>query len=101
MARISAWALAALLMLPVYGRAADDCERGQTEPQQRGQQQADPKNAADQGHQRPPHWWIDPERRQQLAITDAQSKQVEEIWQKSLPDLRKFRDQLMTLDNQV
>jgi Spy/CpxP family protein refolding chaperone len=109
MARISAWALAALLMLPVYARAADDvCERGQA-PQQRGQQpdtkqdpKQDPKNGrGDQGHQPPPHWWSDPQLRQQLAITDAQSKAVEDIWQKSLPDLRKFRDQLMTLDDQV
>jgi len=104
MARTSAWALAALLILPVYGRAADLCERTQGQPQQRAQQQQqpDPKNGrGDQGHQRPPHWWIDPERRQQLAITDAQSKQVEEIWQKSLPELRKFRDQLISLDEQV
>ena len=104
MARISAWALAALLMLPVYGRAADDaCERNQTQqPRTQQTQQPDPKaGRGDQGHQPPPHWWSDPQLRQQLAITDTQSKMVEDIWQKSLPDLRKFRDQLMTLDEQV
>lgn len=101
MARYSAVALATLLMLPVYGRAADICERAQT--QQARPQQQDTKNApGDQGHQPPRrHWWSDPELRQQLAITDPQSKAVEEIWQKSLPDLRKFRDQLMSLDDQV
>jgi len=102
MARISACALAALLMLPVYTEAADGvCEHGQAQPpqQQRGPQDA--KNGGGEQHQPPPHWWIDPQLRQQLAITDAQSKAVEEIWQKSLPDLRKFRDQLISLDDQV
>src|SRR5579872_4583407 len=104
MARISAWALAALLMLPVYGRAADEvCERAQTQQARTpASQQPDPKAGRDdQGHQPPPHWWSDPQLRQQLAITDTQSKLVEEIWQKSLPDLRKYRDQLVTLDDQV
>jgi Spy/CpxP family protein refolding chaperone len=93
----------------VYSRAGEVCWRaGQTgqplAPQQPGQQpQPNTKNGngPDQGHQPRPHWWTDPQLRQQLAITDAQSKAVEEIWQKTLPDLRKFRDQLMSLDEQV
>ena len=105
MARISAWALAALLMLPVYSRAADDvCEHGQPPADQaRPQQpQQDAKSSgSDQGHQRPPHWWMDPQLRQQLSTTDGQSKNVEEIWQKSLPELRKLRGQLMALQDQV
>jgi len=105
MARISACALAMLLMLPMYGRAGEVCLHGQAQqpkPQQPQQQQQDAKNGrGDQGHQRPPHWWIDPERRQQLGITDTQSKQVEEIWQKSLPELRKLRSQLDALQDQV
>ena len=91
MARYSALALAALLSLPMYAQAAAVCER-QPPQQARGQQP---------GQQHPPHWWIDPQLRQQLSITDAQSKQVEEIWQKSLPDLRKLRDQLNALEDQV
>jgi len=80
----------------------------QQQPQQQAQQppprgqQPDNKNGngrGDSGH--PPHWWIDPQLRQQLAITDAQSKAVEEIWQKTLPDLKKFRDQLTAADDQV
>ena len=110
MTRYAAWALAALLILPVYSRAGEVCWRaGQTaqppQPQQRGQQpQPDAKNGSgrgDQGHQPRRRWWSDPELRQQLAITDAQSKAVEEIWQKTVPDLRKFRDQLNALDEQV
>lgn len=112
MARISAWALAALLILPVYSRAADDvCERAQAQPpQQRGQQQQpqqqpqqpDAKNGrGDQGRQPPPKWWIDTQPRQQLGITDSQSKQVEDIWQKSLPELRNSWHQLRELEDQV
>jgi Spy/CpxP family protein refolding chaperone len=85
----------------MYTRAAvtdDVCERQAQQQQQRGQQQ-DSKGGPDQGH--PPHWWIDPQLRQQLGITDAQSKAVEAIWQQSLPDLRKLRDQLVALDGQV
>jgi Spy/CpxP family protein refolding chaperone len=104
----------------VYGRAEEACVRGQSQPpkpqqstpqqstqQQPPQQQApqppppDAKNGGDQAHQRPPHWWIEPQLRQQLAITDSQSKSVEEIWQKSLPELRKLRTQLMALQEQV
>ena len=102
MARYAAWALAALLILPVYSRAADDvCERGQAQQAQqtRGQQADNKGGRSEQGH--PPHWWIDPQLRQQLGITDSQSKLVEDIWQKTLPDLRRWRDQLMSLDDQV
>ncbi len=114
MARCSALAVAALLSLPMYAQAApvgvstnDACERAQPQ-QQRGQppvqqapQQADAKGGRGDQHQRPPHWWIEPQLRQQLAINDAQSKQIEDIWQKSLPDLRKLREQLIALQDQV
>jgi Spy/CpxP family protein refolding chaperone len=91
----------------MYARAADACERTQAQQPPRPQQaqpqaaQPDTKNGRGDQRQPPPHWWSDPQLRQQLAITDAQSKLVEDIWQKSLPDLRKYRDQLMTLDEQV
>jgi Spy/CpxP family protein refolding chaperone len=97
----------------MYVEAAEVCEHGQAQgpqarPQQPPQQPPQPtpsqdsKNGTgDQGHQRPPHWWIDAQLRQQLAITDGQSRSVEEIWQKSLPELRKLRGQLTTLQDQV
>jgi Spy/CpxP family protein refolding chaperone len=92
----------------MYASAAE-CEHGQAQQPRAQQQQQQPpppqdaKNGrSDQGqHQPRPHWWSDPQLRQQLAVTDLQSKQVEEIWQKTLPELRKFRDQLMSLDEQV
>jgi Spy/CpxP family protein refolding chaperone len=99
-------ALAALLSLPMYAQAAmsdDVCERAQAQqPQQQQQQRGQqPDSNGGRGNQHQPHWWIDPQLRQQLGITDAQSKAVEEIWQKSLPELRKFRDQLNALEDQV
>lgn len=104
MARYSALALAALLSLPIYARADDVCERSQAPQQGRSQQQQDAKNGrGDQGqpHQPPPKWWIDPQLRQQLGITDGQSKQVDEIWQRMLPDLRKLREQLDKLEGDL
>ena len=106
MARTSALALAALLMLPIYGRAAEMCFHAQAQqarPQQAQPQAATPdaKNGRGDERQPPPHWWSDPQLRQQLAITDSQSKQVEEIWQKSLPDLRKLWHQLNALEEQA
>jgi len=105
MARISALALTALLVLPMYARAADVCEHGQAQQARSQQPPPSPQQDAKNGrgdHQPPPSpWWTDPQLRQQLGITDAQSKQVEEIWQKNLPDLRKLWHQLRDLDDQV
>jgi Spy/CpxP family protein refolding chaperone len=98
MARHAAWALTALLILPVYGRAAESCDRNQP-PQQRGSQTDPQRNGKpDQGHQSPPKWWIDPQLRAQLGVTDQQSKAVDEVWQKSLPKLREARERLDGLE---
>src|SRR5215831_18481496 len=95
MARYAAWALTALLILPVYSRAGEVCIHNQP-PQQRGAQgaQGAQNDARAQGHQPRPKWWIDPHLRQQLSITDAQSKAVDEIWQKSALRLHELRMQL-------
>lgn len=99
MARYSAVALAALLMLPMYGRAEELCVPGQQ--QARGAQTDSRGAQPDPGHKPPPKWWIDPQLRQQLAITDVQSKLIEDIWEKSLPDLRKLHQQLTAFEDQV
>jgi Spy/CpxP family protein refolding chaperone len=99
MARYAAWALTALLILPVYARGSEWCERNQS-PQQRASQADAQKNGrGDQGHQPPPKWWIDPQLRAQLGVTDAQSKAVDEVWQKSLPKLREARENLDKLED--
>jgi Spy/CpxP family protein refolding chaperone len=88
MARQIAWALAVLLLVPVASRAAEWCERDQASQQRGGQGHSGDKNS---DHKPPPKWWIDPQLRADLAITDAQSAAVDDIWQKSLPTLRDAR----------
>jgi Spy/CpxP family protein refolding chaperone len=51
-----------------------------------------------EGHPSPPKWWIDPKMRAELGITDQQSAAVEQIWQKSVPDLREARAKLDKLE---
>jgi Spy/CpxP family protein refolding chaperone len=91
MASHIAWAVAALLLVPATSRGSDRCDRDQP-PQQRGAQPtSDKAHEKDSDHKSPPKWWIDPQLRAELAITDAQSAAVDDIWQKSLPQLRDGR----------
>jgi Spy/CpxP family protein refolding chaperone len=88
--------VAALLLVPASGGASDWCGKDQPPQQQRG---ADPvaghsKDGKDSDHKPQPKWWIDPQLRAELGVTDAQSAAVEEVWQKSLPLLRDRRGQL-------
>jgi len=83
----------------VYGQAAESCDRGQP-GQQRGAQ-ADPQRNGqpDQGHQPRPKWWIDPQLRAQLGVTDQQSKAVDEVWQQTAPKLHDAWRRLDQLEN--
>ena len=95
MARYTAWAFAALLLVPAESRAYDWCDWPQAP--QRGAPASDQSahgKDRDPDHKPPPKWWIDPQLRAELAITDAQSALVEDVWQKSLPKLRDGRDLL-------
>jgi Spy/CpxP family protein refolding chaperone len=94
MVRKTAWALAALLLIPASGRASEWCD--QQPPQQRGNQPPSQQagQPADKDHKPRPKWWIDPKLRAELGVTDAQSAAVEAEWQKSLPKLRDGRGQL-------
>ena len=94
MVRQIAWALAGLLLVPAESRAYDWCEWAQA-AQRGGQPTSQPSHDKDKDrdsdHKPPPKWWIDPQLRAELAITDAQSAAVEDVWQKSLPKLRDGR----------
>lgn len=92
MASHIAWAVAALLLVPATSRGSERCDRDQP-PQQRPAQppSGQPAHEKDSDHKSPPKWWIDPQLRAELAITDAQSAAVDDIWQKSLPKLRDGR----------
>lgn len=101
MARHLPWALAALLLIPVPGRAAGLCVRDQA-AQQRAQPPASPHpgdTPGDKGQDHPPKWWIDPKLRAELGITDQQSAAVDKIWEKSLPPLREGRQRLEKLED--
>jgi Spy/CpxP family protein refolding chaperone len=94
MARHIAWAFAALLLVPAESRAYDWCDWAPA-PEQRGPQQPGrSEHDKDSDHKPPPKWWIDPQLRSELGITDAQSTAVEDVWQKSLPKLRDGRGEL-------
>jgi Spy/CpxP family protein refolding chaperone len=87
--RQTAWALAALLLIPASGRASETCGHDQATPQGKTQQATKPGDKS--GEHRPAKWWIDPALRAELGITDAQSAAVEDVWQKSVPKLRDGR----------
>ena len=98
-----AWACAALLFAAAPGRAAEACDA--TQPQQQrsggpGHQKGSPK-PPDQpapDKQGPKKWWIDPEMRAELAITEQQSAAIEQVWQKSFAERAATRDRLEKLD---
>ena len=83
-----AWACAALLLASSPGQAAEACDATQQQPQQRssGNQAhpgAKPSDQAAAEKQPRKKWWIDPADRAELGITDQQSAQIEQVWQKS------------------
>ena len=111
MARNIAWVVAALLLVPVPGRAAglSDTEPGICEKAQAAQQRGgnppagarSDKPDSKPGDKRPERakWWIDPKLRAELGITDQQSSAVELVWQKSAPALRELREKLTKLED--
>jgi Spy/CpxP family protein refolding chaperone len=88
--RQTAWALAALLLIPASGRASEYCGHDQAAQQPKAQQANKPDDKPDKGndHKGPKKWWIDPALRAEIGITDAQSAAVEDVWQKNAPKLR-------------
>jgi Spy/CpxP family protein refolding chaperone len=93
MARFVAWAFAALLLVPAAGSAAE-CEKGQ------GGAPAAQQNGSKSGSE-PRKFWVDARLRAELAITDAQSAQIELIWQKGLAQRSETRHKLEQLEAQL
>jgi Spy/CpxP family protein refolding chaperone len=104
MARPLPLALAALLSVaaPAAG-AAELCgaaqQRAGQPPAGRNDKPADKPGGRGDDHQPPKKWWVDPQDRANLGITDQQSALVEQIWQKSLPGLREAREKLTKLED--
>lgn len=80
MHRQFAWVLAALLSLPAaaYGGAPGLQREPENHPT-KTQRPQDPNRWK---------WWINPEHRQELGITDAQSTEIDQIFESSMPAQR-------------
>lgn len=106
MARHFVWAFAALMFVSTSSRAAGLCDAAQqgagilSTAKAKGDRPADDERRGqkDGVHQGPKKWWIDPQLRAELGITDQQSAAVDQVWQKSLPKLREAREQLEKLE---
>lgn len=105
MARQITCAFAVLMFLATAAGAAELCEATQqraggastAKPKSDKSAQDDKKPGAHQGP--PKKWWIDPQLRAELGITDQQSALVEQVWQKSRPKLREAWEQLEKLED--
>jgi Spy/CpxP family protein refolding chaperone len=98
MARHIGWALAAVLLAPTAGLArASACG-----PVPQLQQPGHPGERDGRGDrsQAPPQkkWWLDPQDRADLGITNPQSAAIDQIWQKSMPKLIETGEQVDKLD---
>jgi Spy/CpxP family protein refolding chaperone len=94
MVRQLSWALAALLLIPVFPVAANACEHSSDAVY------AQPPGGPKPGGQdrRPPRWWADEPERTELGITDQQSAAIEQIWQNTFPRLKDLRERLDQLE---
>jgi Spy/CpxP family protein refolding chaperone len=101
MVRLVIWTCAALLFAGLPVRAAEICEASQQRanapaphPQGDGKRPDQPPPGRD-GRKK---WWIDPELRAELGISDQQSAALDQIWQKSLPHRTELADRFDKLD---
>src|SRR5262245_23510394 len=105
MASRTAWIFAAVLACAMPASASSWCEQGAAQkPEQaargtegRGQ---DGKSEGKKDEHRMP-WWKAPETRAELGISDKQSKDIDDIFQATLPSLRAAKEELDKLDDAV
>jgi Spy/CpxP family protein refolding chaperone len=94
MTRLSGFLCAALLFASAPARAAD-CDPAQQRPAAQPQGKNDTgQSGQPSGRQGPKKWWIEAESRKELGITDQQSAQIEQVWQRSLGQRAETRDRL-------
>jgi len=96
MARYAAWAFAALLLYPAPASADALCEKGQAQAKA-GSASKPSDGKPDEGHP-PPKFWVDPKLRAEFGITDQQSKDIEAIWNKGLPQRTETRARVDKLE---
>jgi Spy/CpxP family protein refolding chaperone len=92
---------AALLFAASTAHAAEICEGGQQAgTKAQGHQKGDKRpDQPPQGRDGRKKWWVDPELRAELGITDQQSAGIEQVWQKSLAKRAELGDRLQKLDD--
>ena len=92
MARHFAWALLAMFVAVPASAAAPQQGADVTQSESHGRQEEKNRESRSQDQNRV-KWWIDPERRKEFGITDAQSAQIDEIFESTMPDQRaKWRE---------
>jgi Spy/CpxP family protein refolding chaperone len=93
MSRHFAWVLLVAFLGATGANAAPLCE------QQRGDGRK-PDAAQEEG---PPRWkwWLHPETRKELRLTDQQTKKINEVWESTAPKLREKWHELEKLEDEL
>ena len=95
MARQFAWMLAAALLAGSTSLAQD---RQTEQPKEKDKDRQSRDSRQDQNRWK---WWINPEHRKELGITDEQSKQIDEIFESMFPKQRAIYREAEKLESQV
>ena len=110
MASRTVWIFAAALACAMPASATTPCEQGAPpKPEQqgapaRGADSKGPEGRGPDGRGKDEHrmpWWKSPDTRTELGISDKQSKDIDDIFQATLPSLRAAKDELDKLDDAV
>ena len=100
MTRLLGFLCAALLFASGPARAAETCDAAQQRGGAPASQKNDkaPSDKSASGHEGRKKFWMDPELRAQLGITDQQSAAIEQVWQRSYEQRRGLNDRLDKAD---
>jgi len=104
MTRRTAWVFAAALVCASPTAADTLCDQAQRPDQGRSAAPQQPQQPGTDGRGGGEHrvpWWKAPDTRTELGISDKQSKDIDDIFQETLPSLRAAKDELDKLDEAV
>jgi Spy/CpxP family protein refolding chaperone len=99
MSKHFAWVFLATFLGSTAATAATLCEqqRGDAGKKPEASAGAKPESSQDDG---PPRWkwWLHPDTRKELRLTDSQSKKINEVWESTAPKLREKWHELENLE---
>ena len=100
MVRLLGFMCAALLFASAPARAAGACDATEQRPGAQSSQKNDNSQShkPPSGHEGRKKFWMDPELRAGLGITDQQSAALEQVWQRSYAQRRELNDRLDKAD---